>query len=97
MLITKYQDCGIIICGDKNNTSINPILALNRNVKKIVTKNTHGTKILDVIITNHHLFYHTPIIILPVPADIPDKGSPNDHFAPLAVPIKNNDEIIRRD
>ena len=50
-----------------------------------------------MIITNLHLFYHTPIIIPPVPADNPDKGSPSDHLVPLAVPIKDANEVISRD
>ena len=97
LLMTKFDDPGIIICGDKNKTSINPILALSHTLRQIVTKNTHGTSILDVIITNPHMFYHTPIIVPPVPADNPLTGSPSDHLVPLAIPIKSTNEIITRE
>ena len=32
-----------------------------------------------------------------MPADNPDKGSPSDHLVPLAVPIKDANEVISRD
>ena len=97
LLMTKYENCGVIICGDKNKTNISPILAINHNFRQTVTRKTHGDQILDVIITNLHMFYHTPVIIPPVPADNPLKGSPSDHHVPLAVPIKSTNEPIKRD
>ena len=43
------------------------------------------------------MFYHTPIIIPPVPADNPQTGCPSDHLVPLAVPVKSDNEIIGRE
>ena len=57
---------------------------------QIVTKNTHENKILDVMITDLHQLYQIPVIVQPVQADDPTRGSPSDHSIPLALPVSRN-------
>ena len=45
-------------------------------------------KIFDVIITNLHRFYDTPVIVPPVDANTPS-GSPSEHSVPVAIPIRD--------
>ena len=87
-LQTIHGDCGIYICGDRNEMDISPILSFNSSLRQIVSSPTRKDKILDVIITNLHKFYETPIIIPPVDADTPS-GSPSDHSVPVAFPIRD--------
>ena len=83
----KHPDAYIIMSGDKNNLDEINILALNPDFCQIVSRNTRKSKILTVLITDLHRFYHVPIIIPPVPVDVPGEGVPSDHQGVLAVPF----------
>ena len=87
MLKIQHPDAGIIISGDKNNLDDKKIVALNPNFRQIVTQNTRHEKILTIIITDLHPYYHIPTIIPPVPVDVPGQGVPSDHDGVLALPI----------
>ena len=43
--------------------------------------------VLDVMLTNMHRAYAVPIIVPPVPADDPLRGSPSDHRTPVSYPL----------
>ena len=96
-LMSIHENCGIFICGDKNDLNIGPILAFNSTFKQIVTKCTLGLKTLDIIITNLHQSYNNPVIVPPVEADNPSTGKPSDHSVPVATPITSPGMEIKRD
>ena len=96
-LMSIHENCGIFICGDKNDLNIGPILAFNSTFKQIVTKSTLGLKTLDIIITNLHQSYNNPVIVPPVEADNPSTGKPSDHSVPVATPITSPGMEIKRD
>ena len=59
-LLSKYPNAGVILGGDKNNLNLSPLLSGIPKLKQIVTKPTHKSKILDVILTNMHALYSVP-------------------------------------
>ena len=83
----QHPDVAILISGDKNNLDERKILVLNPDFRQVVTKNTRQNKILTIIITDLHRYYHTPVIIPPVPVDTPGQGAPSDHNGVLTCPI----------
>ena len=55
-----------------------------------MSKNTRQDKILTIIITDLHPFYHNPVIVPPVPVDVQGQGVPSDHHGVLAVPVTSS-------
>ena len=88
--MTKYPKAGVIMGADKNELNITSLIDGLPRVRQIVTKNTHGGKILDIILTNLHQFYKVPIIAPPVTPDDPSKAKPSDHSIPIAIPLSDN-------
>ena len=84
-----HPEAATIISGDKNNLDETNILALNPEFRQIVSKNTRKSKTLTIIITDLQRYYHVPIIIPPVPVDVPGQGVPSDHQGVLAIPISS--------
>ena len=66
--------------------SISPLLTGLPRLKQLVTEATCNGKVLDVLLTNLHMYYSVPVIVPPVPADNPAQGKPSDHSVPLAKP-----------
>ena len=89
-LLSKYPNAGLVLGGDKNDMKIAPLLSGIPKMRQIVTKVTHGFKILDVILTNMSALYSVPIIAPPVPPDNPLVGVPSDHSTPIAIPLTQN-------
>ena len=83
----QHPDAAILISGDKNSLDDKSILALNPNFRQVVSQNTRQAKILTIIITDLHCYYHNPVIVPPVPVDVPGQGVPSDHSGVLAEPI----------
>ena len=83
----QHPNAAALISGDKNSLDEKNILALNPNFRQIVSKNTRNDKILTIVITDLQGFYHVPMIIPPVPVDIPGQGVPSDHNGVMAVPL----------
>ena len=73
--------------GDKNPFDEKQILAVNPNFRQIMTKNTRNRKILTILITDLHTYYHEPQIFAPIPVDVPGQGSRSDHSGVLALPV----------
>ena len=86
-LLLDHTSAAVIISGDRNDLSINRLLSVDPNLRQIVKHFTHGTKILDVILTNIGMFYNEPIIVDPIPVDDPTKGVPSDHRGVVVNPI----------
>ena len=64
-LLSKYPNAGVVIGGDKNDLNITPLLDGIPRLRNIVTKPTHKTKVLDIMLTNMHSLYSVPIITPP--------------------------------
>ena len=86
-LLSKYPNAGVILGGDKNDLNLSPLLSGIPKLKQLVTKPTHKSKILDVILTNMHALYSVPVITPPVPPDDWNYGVPSDHSTPVATPL----------
>ena len=86
-LLLDHPGAAVIISGDRNDLSIERLLSVDPNLRQIVKHFTHGTKILDVILTNIGMFYNEPIIVDPVPVDNPANGVPSDHRGVIVNPI----------
>ena len=86
-LLSKYPNAGVILGGDKNDLSLSTLLSGIPKLKQLVTKPTHKSKILDVILTNMHGLYSVPIIAPPVLPDDPNYGVASDHSTPIATPL----------
>ena len=81
--------------GDKNQMQLGPLIAGLPKTHQIVTKVTHGDKILDVLLTNLFRYYSTPIIVNPVQPDDPNHGVPSDHQVPVAYPVSQDYQLSR--
>ena len=80
---------GLILGADRNRMDILPILDCGLKLRQIVDKNTHGRKILDIIITNLYSYYNMPIICPPIGPDNPKTAEASDHFVPVCFPHTN--------
>ena len=56
---SKYPNCALIVCGDCNRLDVQPILDHFR-LKQIVKVTTRKNAILDLMLTNLHVFYDNP-------------------------------------
>ena len=70
-LLSKYPNAALVLGGDKNNLNISSLLSGIPKLHQIVTKPTHGSKVLDIILTNVASLYCVPIIAPPVPQMTP--------------------------
>ena len=96
-LKTQYPDAAILISGDKNDLDEKKILALNSDFRQLVSSNTRQNKILTILITDLQSYYHNPIIIPPVPVDVPGQGVPSDHCGVLAMPVTSGNSERKAD
>ena len=78
-----------MISGLKNNLDERNILALNPKFRQLVSRNTRKDNILTILITDIPSFYHVPLVIPPVPVDVPGQGVPSDHNGVLAVSLSS--------
>ena len=85
--LTKFPSAMLVLGGDINKLNISPIISSLPRVRQIVTQNTRGDKILDVILTNFPQFYSVPVIYPPVPPDKAGQGVASDHSVPITRPL----------
>ena len=87
----EHNDCGIIVCGDRNNLAIARLLSIDPALKQIVNKNTNKNqdKILDVICTDLSAGYQEPTILPAIKVDDGKEGVPGDHLGVEARPRTN--------
>ena len=87
MLSTQYPDSPIILGADRNKMNISPILNCGLRMKQCVDLPTYNNeKIHDIIIMNKPELYKSPIIVPPVPCDVPSAGVASDHSVPVCYP-----------
>ena len=86
LLKTKYPEAKFLCLGDFNCYKPDHILLLSAQLRQLVHYTTHGDKIIDLIITDMHTWYHPPT---PEPCLLPDdqdSAAPSDHLGSLLVP-----------
>ena len=86
-LLSLYPRAGLVIGGDKNDLKLSSLLSGIPRLRQIVSKYTHGRKILDVILTNMSTLYGEPEVVPAVPPDDPRVGVPSDHSTVVATPL----------
>ena len=57
----QHPDAATLMSGDKNSLDETNILSLNPNFRQSVSQNTRNSKILTILISDLHSFYHVPV------------------------------------
>ena len=83
-LTDLYKDAGVIICGDINNLKVDRLLNVYANLKNLVADPTHGSKILDVILTDAHAVYDRAKVGPAIGPDVAVYGKASDHLVAIA-------------
>ena len=79
-LRTTHPKAAAVISGDRNDLSIARLLTVDPALKQIVHKETRGSSILTVVLTDLEVYYEEPVIVNPIAIDNPSKGGvPSDH------------------
>ena len=87
MLSTQYPDSPMILGADRNKMDISPILNCGLKMRQCVDLPTwNNEKIQDILIMNKPELYKSPIIVPPVPCDVPSAGVASDHSVPVCYP-----------
>ena len=99
LLMSRFKEgLFFLICGDKNELNPQQILNLSPGFKQCVDRPTRLTppQVLDVIITDLHRYYQSPVVSDPLDVD-PDKaGVASDHRMVVMSPIGTfNDKKTR--
>ena len=89
-LRSTHPQAGVIISGDKNNIEMGALLQIDPSLRQVVKNPTRGLNLLDIILTNLHIFYNIPEIVPPIPPDVQGKGAPSDHCGVIATPHTNS-------
>ena len=86
LLKMEHPEAKFLFLGDFNCYKPDHILLLSPQLRQLVHYNTHGDKVLDLMITDLHTLYHPPVpsdYLLP---DHPTDASPSDHLGNLLIP-----------
>ena len=93
-LMARWPRAAVILGGDKNELPLASLLQALPRFGQLVTKHTHGTKTIDVIITSCPELYAVPEISDPVLPDEPLRAKPSDHKVPVARPLAATSESV---
>ena len=93
---SSLNNSAFICGGDKNDLNIKHLLNISPSFHQIVTKPTHKSSILEVIVTDIGHFYNEPVIRPPLLPDIPGHGVPSDHCIVHAIPNKDSSKPPKR-
>ena len=86
-LRTTHPKARAVISGDRNDLSIARLLTVDPALRQIVRKETRGSKILTVVLTDLEVFFEEPVIVDPIAVDDPTKGGvPSDHNGVVVTP-----------
>ena len=93
-VMARFPNAAIILGGDKNQLPLAPLLLALPRFAQIVAHNTHGEKIIDVIVMSCPELYAVPSVTPPVLPDDPRHAAPSDHRVPVARPLALAPEAI---
>ena len=85
-LSSIYPNSALILGADKNSMDISPIIDSGLKLRQMVGMNTHGQKIIDIIIMNTAKFYNSAVIKPPINPDNPLRAKPSDNSVPVCIP-----------
>ena len=90
-LRTQYADCGVIVCGDRNDLEMKQLLSVDPSLRQIVDFPTNKKldKTLDVVLTDMFSSYQAPTRLPAIPVDIGSEGVPSDHWGVEVKPRTN--------
>ena len=90
-LRTQYKDCGIIVCGDRNDLKIQQLLTIDPALRQIVGFNTNKNqdKTLDIVLTDLYSSYQEPTRLPAIQVDAGREGVPSDHWGVEVRPRTN--------
>ena len=90
-LRTEHKECGIIICGDRNNLPVERLLAVDPALRQIVKFNTNKNqdKVLDIICTDLSSGFQEPTKLPAIKVDEGRDGVPSDHWGVEVRPRTN--------
>ena len=86
-LMTRFPQAAVFLGGDRNSMPVAPLLAALPKFCQVVANNTHGEKILDVLVMSCPKLYAVPVVTPPVLPDNPRQAAPSDHRVPVARPL----------
>ena len=82
----KYPQAKFVFLGDFNCYRSDVVLQLSPQLRQLVHYNTCGEKVLDLVITDMHKWYHPPVPSDPLLPDCPSVAAPSDHLGNLLIP-----------
>ena len=90
-LRTQFNNCGVIVCGDRNNITVQQLLSIDPSLRQIVSfaTNKNLDKNLDVICTDMFSSYQAPMRLPAIQVDEGREGVPSDHWGVEAKPRTN--------
>ena len=86
LLKTKHLEARFLFLGDFNCYTPDNILLLSPQLRQLVHYVTHGERVLDLIITDMHVMYHSPVSSAYLLPNVPLEAAPSDHLGNLLVP-----------
>ena len=90
-LRSQYIDCGVILCGDRNDLTVQQLLSVDPSLRQIVNFPTNKKldKTLDVICTDMFTSYQEPTRLPAIRVDSGKEGVPSNHWGVEARPRSN--------
>ena len=86
LLKMRFPLAKFIFLGDFNCYKPDPILSLSPQLRQLVHYKTCGDKVLDLVVTDMHQWYHPPVPSEPLLPDLPSEAAPSDHLGNLLIP-----------
>ena len=86
-LMAKFPTAAVYLGGDRNDLPLAPLLRALPRFVQVVAHNTHGKKIIDVILMNCSSYYAVAEVTAPLLPDNPRVAKPSDHKVPIARPL----------
>ena len=97
LLLTKHPEAGFFLCGDANKVDVSQIMKATPRCKQLVTRPTHASGALDIMLSNLQPKYSVPVIRPQAKPDNEVLGKATDHFFALAIPLRKNQGQKSRD
>jgi hypothetical protein len=86
-LMARFPGAAVYMGGDRNDLPLAPLLRALPRFVQTVAHNTHGNKIIDVLLMNCSSYYAVPEISAPLLPDDCRVAKPSDHKVPIARPL----------